>query len=260
MLRALIALFVLTLAAFAANIKLYLKDGGFHLVREYQVQTDRVRYYSVERSQWEEIPLDLVDLKRTESEVAERQAQLKEETKAVAEEEKAVRDARAEVAKIPQDPGVYYLENNTVKPLKAAESKVHTNKRRTVLQVLSPIPAVTGKATLELDGEHSQNILGNPEQEFYIQLAADERFGIVKLTPEKGIRIVEKITVIPVTKEVVEEPIEVQVFQKQMTQDGLYKLWPMKPMSPGEYAVIEYTPGKTNMQVWDFAIAPGGKS
>ena len=28
----------------------------------------------------------------------------------------------------------------------------------------------------------------------------------------------------------------------------------MKPMDPGEYAVIEYTPGKTNMQVWDFAI------
>src|ERR1035441_10431968 len=107
--RALIALFVLTLAALAANVKLYLKDGGFHLVREYQVQTDRVRYYSVERSQWEEMPLDLVDLKRTESEMAERQAQLADETKVVAEEEKAVHEARAEVAKIPQDPGVYYV-------------------------------------------------------------------------------------------------------------------------------------------------------
>ena len=84
--RAIIALFVLTLAAFAANIKLYLKDGGFHLVREYQVQTDRVRYYSVERSQWEEMPLDLVDLMRTESELAERQAHLAEETKVVAQE------------------------------------------------------------------------------------------------------------------------------------------------------------------------------
>ena len=39
--RVIIALFVLTLAAFAANIKLYLKDGGFHLVREYKVETDR---------------------------------------------------------------------------------------------------------------------------------------------------------------------------------------------------------------------------
>jgi hypothetical protein len=247
-------LFLLSFAAFAANMKLYLKDGGFHLVREYEVQTDRVRYYSVERSQWEEMPLDLVDLKRTQAEIAERQTQSADEIKVVAEEEKAQREVKSEVAKIPSDPGVYYIENNEVKPIKIAESKVHTDKRRTVLQVLSPIPAVNGKATMELDGLHSQNILTNAEQEFYIQLSAEERFGIVKLTPEKGIRLVEKISVIPVTKEVVEEPIEVQVFRKQMTQDGLYKLWPMKPMEPGEYAVVQYTPGKTNMQVWDFAI------
>jgi hypothetical protein len=258
--RAIIALFVLSLAAFAANIKLYLKDGGFHLVREYQVETDRVRYYSVERSQWEEIPLDLVDLKRTESEAAERQAQLAEETKVVAEEAKAVHEARSEIAQIPRDPGVYYVENHTVIPIKVAESKMHNHKGRTVLQVLSPIPAVPGKATLELDGLHSQNILGNPEQEFYIQLSAEERFGIVKLTPEHGIRIVEKITVVQISKEIIEEPIEVQVFRKQMTQDGLYKLWPMKPMEPGEYAVVQFTPGKTNMQVWDFAIKPAGTS
>jgi hypothetical protein len=152
------------------------------------------------------------------------------------------------------------VEDNTVKPIKVAESKVHNNKGRTVLQVLSPVPAVSGKATLELDGLHSQNVLTNPEQEFYIQLSAEERFGIVKLTPEKGVRIVEKITIVQVTKEVIEEPIEVQVFRKQMTQDLLYKLWPMKPLEPGEYAVVQYTSGKTNMQVWDFAIRPAGKS
>jgi hypothetical protein len=260
MLRAIIALFVLALAAFAANIKLYLKDGGFQLVREYKVEADRVRFYSVDRSQWEEVPLDLVDLKRTESEVAERQTQLTEENKAAAEEEQAKREIRAEVAKIPQDPGVYYVEDNTVKPIKVAESKMHNHKGRTVLQVLSPIPAVPGKSTLELDGLHSQNVLTNPEQEFYIQLSAEESFGIIKLTPEHGIRIVEQITIVQVTKEIIEEPIEVQVFRKQMTQDGLYKLWPMKAMEPGEYAVVEYTLGKTNMQVWDFAIKPAGKS
>ena len=46
----LLAVFVLTLSA--ANFKLYLKDGSFHLVREYKVQGDRVNYYSVERSDW----------------------------------------------------------------------------------------------------------------------------------------------------------------------------------------------------------------
>ena len=28
----------------------------------------------------------------------------------------------------------------------------------------------------------------------------------------------------------------------------------MKPMDDGEYAVVQYTSGKTNMQVWDFAV------
>jgi hypothetical protein len=254
--RLVVALLVLAAGAFAANIKLYLKDGSYQIVREYQVQADRVRFYSVERSQWEEIPRDMVDVNRTESELKDRQAQLNEEAKSVAEEEQALRAMRAEIAKIPRDPGVYILESDTVKPIKAAESKVHNDKGRNVLKVLSPMPIVTGKATLELDGLHSQNVFKNPEQEFFIQLSEEERFGLVKLTPEKGVRIVEKITIIPVSKEIIEEPIEIQVFRKQLTQDGLYKLWPIKPMTAGEYAVVEYTPGKTNMQVWDFAIAP----
>ena len=257
--RTLVALFVLAFSALAANVKLYLKDGGYQLVREYQVQPDRVRYYSVERSQWEEIPRDLVDLKRTESEIAERKTELEVEAKVVSEEDQAVRAARAEIAKIPQDPGAYYLENNDAKPIKVGESKVHNNKGRNVLKQLSPIPMVSGKATLELDGEHSSTILSDPEHELFIQLSNDERFGIIKLTPERGVRIVEKLTIVPVTKEIIEDPIEVAIFRKQLTQDGLYKIWPVKPLGPGEYAVVEYTPGKVNMQVWDFAIAAAGK-
>ena len=70
----LLCVFVLTLSA--ANLKLYLKDGGFQLVREYKVDGDRVKYYSVERSDWEEIPADLVDLKRTNAEASARQETL----------------------------------------------------------------------------------------------------------------------------------------------------------------------------------------
>ena len=248
------ALFVLAFSAFAGNVKLYLKDGGYQLVREYQLQTDRVRYYSVERSQWEEMPLDLVDLKRTESEVAERKTELAVEAKVISEEDQAERGVREEIAKIPQDPGAYYLEDNAARPIKVGEAKVHNNKGRNVLKVLSPIPMVSGKATLELDGEHSSTILTDPEHELFIQLSNEERFGIIKLTPEHGVRIVEKLTIVPVSKEIIEEPIEVAIFRMQLTQVGLYKIWPAKPFAPGEYAVVEYTPGKVNMQVWDFAI------
>src|SRR5690242_142544 len=50
----------------AATIRLYMKDGTYHSVREYEQKGDRIRYYSTERSEWEEIPVDLIDLKRTE--------------------------------------------------------------------------------------------------------------------------------------------------------------------------------------------------
>jgi hypothetical protein len=256
--RYLLALLLMVFTAWAANLKLYLKDGSYHVVREYQVQSDHVHFYSVERSQWEDIPVDLVDLKRTQAEAAERQTRLEQDAKAVAEEEKVERDLAKETRRIPQDPGVYWLESNQAKVLKVAQSTIHINKGRSILKALSPIPMVPGKGTLELSGAHSANVFTNPEQEFYIQLSETERFGIAKLTPKGAVRIVENLTFVPVTKDVVEEPSMVETFQKQLA-DGLYKIWPKQPFEPGEYAVIEYSEGKLNIQTWDFAVRPAAK-
>jgi hypothetical protein len=254
--RTLLAFVALALTGWAANLKLYLKDGSFQIVREYQAQSDRVRFYSVERNQWEEIPLDLVDLKRTETEAAERQATLDKETKLVQEEEKVERQIQKEVSRIPQDPGVYWVEGKETKVLKQAESTVHTNKGRSVLGRLAPLPIVSGKAAVELTGAHSANVFTNPEQEFYIQLSDVERFGIAKVTPKGAVRVVENVTIMPVTKEVVEEPQMVEILQTQIAPEGLYKIWAKEPLPAGEYAVVEYTAGKLNMQIWDFAIKP----
>ena len=247
--------FLLATVAFAANVKLYLKGGGYHVVREYQIQKDRVHFYSVERSQWEDIPLDLVDLKRTETEAASRKAQLDADAKAMAEEEKAERAIAKEVSRIPQDPGVYWMLGNEVQVMKLAESTVHTNKGRSILKRLAPVPIVSGKGTLELQGANSLNVFKNPEQEFYIQLSEPERFGIAKLTPKGAVRIVENLTWMPVVNEVVEEPEMVEILKQQLS-DGLYKIWPKEKLPPGEYAVVEYTEAKLNIQVWDFAIKP----
>jgi hypothetical protein len=246
-------------AVFAANLKLYLKDGTFHVVREYKVEGERVRYYSVERSEWEEIPADLLDLRRTESENAAHSKKLEEQAKIITEEDKARRELENEIMKIPQDPGAYMVENGKLRIFRVAESKIHTNKGRSVLKVLSPVPFVAGKATVEVDNPHSTNIVTDSRPEIYLQLSADERYGIIKLTPKGEIRIADRLSIIPVTKEVVDEIDEVPIFRKQLTNDLLYKIWPEEPMANGEYAVVQFTPGKTNMQIWDFAVKAAQK-
>lgn len=240
----------------AAIIKLYLKDGTYQLAREYRVAGDRVKYFSTDREEWEEIPLEMVDLKKTEAEVKQREEQVREETKANADEDKAERQARREAKSVPADPGAYLVNGASLQTLKPGEPKLVNNKRRTILKVLSPIPMVTGKETLELDAPHSLVIVKDPSPEFYLRLSEEERFGIVKMGEHNGHRVVEKVTIVPVSKEVIEEPAIVPTYHSQ-AGDGLYKIWPQNPLEPGEYAVVEYTDGKINIQVWDFAVAPG---
>jgi len=255
--RSAIIWLLFAMVVWAANVRLYLKQGGYHLVREYQVLSDRVRYYSVERGDWEEIPLDLVDLKRTITEAAERQAEIAHDSKVLSEEAAAERAIEKETSRIPQAPGVYWLEGNQTKTLKAADGTVHINKKRQLLKVLTPIgQALSGKGTLEIDGPHSANVFSNPEQEFYLQLSEPERFGVARLTTKGAVRIVENLTYLPVDKEVEEAPILVATLQRELDPTGLYKIWPREPLPEGEYAVIEYTPNAMNMQIWDFAIQP----
>jgi hypothetical protein len=255
--RSAIVCLLFAVVVWAANIRLYLKEGGYHLVREYQVIEDRVRYYSVERGDWEEIPLALVDLKRTESEAAERQAEIVKDAKELSEENAAKRAIDKETSRIPQEPGVYWLDGEQTKTLKAAAAEIHIDKKRQVLKVLAPIGQVmNGKGTLEVEGAHSANVFTNPEQEFYIQLSVPERFGIAKLTAKGNFRIVEKLVYLPVDSDVEETPTLVETLQREMDPDGLYKIWSKQPLPEGEYAVVEYAPDALNMQIWDFAIQP----
>jgi hypothetical protein len=252
--RIVLAFLALALAAWAANVKLYLTDGTYQLVREYTVKADRVRFYSIERSGWEEVPLTMVDLKRTEAEAAERQSQLDRDAKVLAEDDNAAREALKEVRRIPQDPGVYWVEGEKANVIELAETAVHTNKGRSILKAISPIPVFSGKGTVEIQGAHSKNVFANPEQEFYIQLSSAQRFGIARVTVKGQVRILENLTFLPVVNEVEEERDMVPIFQKQLGAEGLYRFWPRAPLPPGEYAVVEYTDGKVNIRTWDFAI------
>ena len=253
--RLLFLLPLLVLSLFAANSKLYLKDGSFHIIREYSVEGDRIRYYSIERSDWEEIPTDLVDLKRTSAEAEARKEVQEKQAKAADDESLAAKEQRDEIRKIPQDPGLYRLENNQLRIFKEADWKVHNAKGRQALKILTPVgPMLNGKSTMEIAGEHASGVVADTRPEFFLQLAQIESFAIVKVTPQKEVRVVERLTTLPADAGTTEERDAVEIFSKQLTEGGLYKIWPQETMPPGEYAVIEYIEGKLNQRIWDFRI------
>jgi hypothetical protein len=79
----------------ARNHRLILKDGSFQAVRQYQVVGDRVKYLSLDRGEWEELPVSLVDWDATrkwERDHAETETTEEEPSPAMKEAEEIDRD------------------------------------------------------------------------------------------------------------------------------------------------------------------------
>jgi hypothetical protein len=246
-------------AFFYETFKLYLKDGGYHMVREYKRQGDRIRYFSTERGEWEEIPVELVDLEKTEGERKARTEAEANEARAVDEEEKAERALHKEIASIPMNPGAYYMRGKTVETLALSDYQVITDKKRKTLQILSPVPLVPGKAVVVIKGDRAKFTVGDERPEFYFRRDKQERFTIVKVTPKKNTRIVENISIAPIVKQASESRKEIPVFQQDLG-NGLFKVWPEKTLDPGEYAMVQFgsdeDPSEIDLLVWDFAYVP----
>jgi len=132
------------------------------------------------------------------------------------------------------------------------------NKKRSVLQKLSPVPVIIGKATLEVDAPQAAFAVAEERPTLWFRPSEDERFGIVRCQPKKDARVVETWYREPASKQMAAEHEEIEIFRQQIGED-LYKIWPQNALEPGEYAVIEYTEGKGNTQVWDFRVEKAAK-
>ena len=150
--------------------KLVLKDGSFQLAREYSVQGDRVRYWSVERSDWEEIPASLVDWDAThkaEAEQAAEDAKLKAKIHAseVAERTKDIDIDRSLEIKpglfLPDGVGFYALEIKQIYEMKQSQAVAHLNKGREAERILTGVPFIPEKETLEIPDAHAALRLRN---------------------------------------------------------------------------------------------------
>lgn len=240
-------------SVFAANVRLYLKDGDYQMVKEYKVDGDRVRFMSADRGEWEEIPLDLVDLKKTKKESVDKVAAMAEVVRLEKVEEDAIRSDRKQVQNVPEMPGPYLVDGTKLTPLTEAVVTIENSQSRRILQILTPAPIIAGKSTVTIAGKAAKFRTKSKEPEFFFRLAEEERFVIIKLDPKKNDRVVEIVTTLPNEEGVIEDQKQVPVFKKQYGPQ-LHKLWGEKALEPGEYAVVEYTEGKVNIRVWDFAV------
>jgi hypothetical protein len=146
--------------------RLVLKDGTYQLVTKYEVKGDRVRYYSSEREEWEELPTSLVDWRATENFEKERAANAASPEAVQLDKEAAEEEAREEkplpqVApglRLPEDSGVFLLETFQGGPqlveLHQSEGDVSRGSKGSALRA-AIVPMAGVKANIALDGAHA---------------------------------------------------------------------------------------------------------
>jgi hypothetical protein len=245
--------------------KLCLTDGTFQIVRSYEKQGDSVRYYSVERSAWEEIPASLVDWKATEqaqADDAKAQKEFAEKVKVRDTNEHAMEhldvDASLLVAPstfLPPQLGMFALAGKDVTPLTKSVAKLRTDKARRVEQVMSGIPMIPSRHFMELKGKRAAIRLPVGELEFYYRIPLDDAEPDVELmrAQVKGdTRVLESISTDIVGQN--EENRKTVALLKWDVAKGVYRYTISAPMGPGEYALTINLPDGLNFYVWDFGV------
>lgn len=176
----------------AHNHRLILKDGSYQIVRKYEIAGDRVRYLSLERGEWEELPYNLVDWDATRKweqhhtgpyEGADEASPGMKEAEELDKEEAAERDemkARMpEVAKgleLPDQDGVFVLDYYQGAPelVELPASDLGMNqKTRKGLATLNPLAG--SRATLELQGTHAKVHLHVNDPAIYLSVESQDQ-------------------------------------------------------------------------------------
>ena len=258
--------------------KLVLKDGTFQVVREYQKNGDRVRYFSMERGAWEEVPSSLVDWDATAKAASEAQKSSAVEVEKIHKQEEAKRmdnvtdiDASLQVGGgvfLPEGEGMFVLEGKSVRVLDQAGTRTKSSLLRTAGQVMVPI--VPGKKTIILPGAHATVRLRNITPEFFLreppfdpevasQIQRSGRPGesgpeveLIRVKVGRNAREIESIgTLFGEEMSVNRNSISIQQWE---VAKNVYRFTLSEPLTPGEYVLAEMLPDGLNLFVWDFGV------
>lgn len=255
-----------------ATSRLILKDGSYQSVSKYEVNGDRVRYFSAERYEWEEVPSALVDWDATNkyaADLASGKARTHVETPEEREEREAEEANSPEIApglRLPGTGGVFLFEAYNGRQ-EAAEilqngSEVNQSKSKNVLR--SAInPAAAAKQSFELKGAHAQIQAHSGQPVLYVDIdegASDiqpnDRFRIIRAQPKNDVRVVGNLKV-SLTGKTSQESTIIPTTVEKVGKGQWLKVTPAKELLPGEYALVEMLgPQEMNLYVWDFGVNP----
>jgi hypothetical protein len=260
----LLTMFLAPRAGSAAEVKLFLKDGTYQLVKSYEVRGDRVRYYSIERSDWEEMPVSLVDFdatKRVQQEEADTQKKnldtAREIDKQRFERPVATGFEVAPGIHLPTEEGVFAFDGVRVIRMVQTSAEVITDKKRAALRMALPGPLLKDRSVVVLDGPKAAVRILVAQPTFYIN-AADGSGARMDLLPvavnkNKTARAVEKVQSGLGMGQSGETRTALPLERVQLAP-GLYKLKPAQELAFGEYALGELIGEKLNLELWDFGI------
>lgn len=162
--------------------RLILKDGNYQPAVRWEVKGDRVRYFSAERFEWEELPTALVDWPATEKYEKDLEAGIAEEEKRTAAEDEAERKAEearsptvAPGVKLPNTGGVYLLDIYQQKPelveLVQSGGEIHKDMGKNILRAaINPI-ALSSKQTIEIKGARGRVQAHTTQPVIYVDIS-----------------------------------------------------------------------------------------
>ncbi|HKQ87436.1 MAG TPA: hypothetical protein VJS43_11790 [Candidatus Acidoferrales bacterium] len=243
--------------------KLVLKDGSFQLVREYQVNGDRIRYYSLDTHQWEEMPAALIDWDATKKEAAKQAQQAGSLVKAVNEREKEENaqplsvDASIEPAPgifLPPDNGLFAFDGEKILVVSQADMKSSVSKVRAIEKVVIPVPLVPSRHVISIAGKRAKLRLTVAQPEFYLRSATsgEPEIDLVRAKVKGNEREVENID--ELMGETSEKRKDVAL-QRWQLAPNVYRYTVAKPLEPGEYVLVQNIPNdQYSIYLWDFAI------
>jgi hypothetical protein len=260
--------------------KLVLKDGNYQLVREYQRNGDRVKFFSAERGAWEEIPAAMVDWDATAKAEAAAAAAKDELLKKVRQQQEQQRrdmpldvDASLPVAPgifLPPGEGLFVVEGKSVTQLDQVAAQIRTDKKQLLKQVLSPVPIVPGKRNVEIPGAKAVRRINSERPEFYLREAPPDpdratpirtsswpgeiglEVALVRLTVKSGKREIESIRTM--FGQQVSEDRNVIGIQRWDVAQNVFRFTLGEALPAGEYAFAQILPDGINLYVWDFGV------